>query len=234
MHVKDAFELRSVEAARAIVRAHPFATIVTRDLRATHMPCLVDEDAEGLAILSHVAKTDPASAALDGPVLMMFHGPHGFVSASWYGDASLTTKPRTFASSARRRVRGLAVPLRITVRQWGSSSCSLRAAESPSTAGIPMSKTTTSGFTRRAAGTIDSMRSISATTLMSSSPASSATSAPRINAMSSASRTRMTASVPFTMAGPPPFGARLRASYDPRPSTKMSVRPPALPRDVAE
>jgi len=73
-----------VETARSIVRAHPFATIVTADLRATHMPCLVDEEAEGLVVLGHVARADPVSEALDGPVLAIFHGPHGYVSASWY------------------------------------------------------------------------------------------------------------------------------------------------------
>ena len=91
MHIKDAFRLDDVEDARAIVRAHPFATIVTADLRATHMPCLVDEHADGLAIVSHVACADPAAHALDGPVLMIFHGPSGYVSASWYADETIPT-----------------------------------------------------------------------------------------------------------------------------------------------
>src|SRR5215218_1190008 len=91
MRIKDAFAVGSVEAARSIVRAHPFATIVTRDLQATHMPCLVDEDADGVALLGHVAKADPACAGLDGPVLLLFHGPHGYVSASWYGDETIPT-----------------------------------------------------------------------------------------------------------------------------------------------
>jgi transcriptional regulator len=91
VHIQDAFRLGSVDAARALVRAHPFATIVTANLGATHMPCLVDEDAGGLTILGHVACADPASSELDGPVLAMFHGPHGYVSASWYGDETIPT-----------------------------------------------------------------------------------------------------------------------------------------------
>src|SRR5215212_4325267 len=91
MHIKDAFALRSVEAARSIVRAHPFATIVTADLRATHMPCLVDDEADGLAVLSHVARPDPVSEAIDGPVLLIFQGPHGYVSASWYDSETIPT-----------------------------------------------------------------------------------------------------------------------------------------------
>jgi transcriptional regulator len=91
MRIKDAFRADSIETARAIVRAHPFATIVTRDLRATHMPCLLDEQSDELAILGHVARADPASRVLDGPLLLIFHGPHGYVSASWYEDETIPT-----------------------------------------------------------------------------------------------------------------------------------------------
>ena len=91
MRIKDDFRLDELEAARAIVRAHPFATIVGADLRATHMPCLVEEDADGLVVLGHIARADPASASLDGPLLLVFHGPHGYVSASWYEDDTIPT-----------------------------------------------------------------------------------------------------------------------------------------------
>jgi transcriptional regulator len=91
VHIQEAFRLDDVATARMLVRAHPFATIVTRDLRATHMPCLLDEQAEGLTVLGHVACPDPVSRSLDGPVLLIFHGPHGYVSASWYGDETIPT-----------------------------------------------------------------------------------------------------------------------------------------------
>ena len=91
MHIKDDFEIRDVEAARSIARAHPFATLVTQDLRATHMPCLVDDEADGLTIVGHVACADPVAESLDGPLLAIFHGPHGYVSASWYASETIPT-----------------------------------------------------------------------------------------------------------------------------------------------
>jgi transcriptional regulator len=91
VHIKEAFRLDSIEAARSLVRAHPFATIVTRSLRATHMPCLLDEAAQALTIVGHVACADPASRELDGRVLLVFQGPHGYVSASWYRDDTIPT-----------------------------------------------------------------------------------------------------------------------------------------------
>ena len=91
MRIKEEFELDELEAARSIVRAHPFATIVGADLCATHMPCLVEEDADGLVLLGHVAKADPVSRSLAGPLLLIFQGPHGYVSASWYEDDTIPT-----------------------------------------------------------------------------------------------------------------------------------------------
>ena len=91
MHIKEVFEIRDAELARSIVRAHPFATLVTTDLRATHMPCLVDEDEAGVAVLGHVARADPVAGALDLPMLAIFHGPSGYVSASWYARETIPT-----------------------------------------------------------------------------------------------------------------------------------------------
>jgi transcriptional regulator len=91
VHIKDEFRLDDVEAARAIARAYPFAAIVTADLRATHMPCLVEDGSDGLVILSHVACADPVAERLDGPVLMIFQGPRGYVSASWYESETIPT-----------------------------------------------------------------------------------------------------------------------------------------------
>jgi transcriptional regulator len=91
VRIKEAFRLEGVEVARSLVRAHPFATIVTADQRATHMPCLVDEDVDGLVILGHVACADPVAQSLAGPLLLIFRGPHGYISASWYGSETIPT-----------------------------------------------------------------------------------------------------------------------------------------------
>ncbi len=91
MRIKAAFDVRDVASAREHARLHPFATIVTADLRATHMPCLVDEEAEGLVVLGHVARADPAAEGLGGPLLLVFPGPHGYVSASWYESDTIPT-----------------------------------------------------------------------------------------------------------------------------------------------
>jgi transcriptional regulator len=91
MRIKDAFRIADLAVAREIARAHPFATIVSPRLGLTRMPCLVDEAAEGLTILGHVAREDPFAEQLGERLLFVFHGPHGYVSASWYGEETIPT-----------------------------------------------------------------------------------------------------------------------------------------------
>jgi transcriptional regulator len=91
LKIKPEFRIADVEAARAVVREHPFATIVSRDLRMTRMPCLVEDDGPGLAIVSHVACADPVAERLDGPLLFIFAGPDGYISASWYEQDTIPT-----------------------------------------------------------------------------------------------------------------------------------------------
>src|SRR4051812_29430761 len=91
MEIKPEFAIREIEAARRLVRDHPFALFVSADLRVTRMPCLLDEDARGLVILSHVARADPVAERLGGPLLAVFSGPHGYISASWYGSDTIPT-----------------------------------------------------------------------------------------------------------------------------------------------
>lgn len=92
MRIKKEYALSELSAAREIIRAHPFATLVTPRLRATHMPCLVaEEDADELVIVGHVARADPVADDLDGPLLAVFIGPHGYVSGSWYERKTIPT-----------------------------------------------------------------------------------------------------------------------------------------------
>src|SRR3954453_2559541 len=91
MQLKPEFRISDVKIGRAIVRAYPFATIVSRDLAVTRMPCLVDEDADGLAVLGHVARADPLAGAVGGRLLLVFAAIDGYVSASWYASETIPT-----------------------------------------------------------------------------------------------------------------------------------------------
>jgi transcriptional regulator len=83
MYTPKHFVETRVEALHGLIRAYPFATLVTRaadGLTANHLPFeLVDEVLHG-----HVARGNEL-AQLDGTeVLLVFQGPDGYISPNWY------------------------------------------------------------------------------------------------------------------------------------------------------
>jgi transcriptional regulator len=71
------------------MRENSFATVVTTAggaPLASPVPVVVDRGPAAIAIRGHVARPNPLWRALEGgaPVLAIFHGPHGYVSPSWY------------------------------------------------------------------------------------------------------------------------------------------------------
>ncbi len=96
MYVPGHFRVDDPETLRAFMRAHAFATLVTvvdGAPFATHVPFLVDdakggEEAAGLVLRAHVARANPQWRTLEEQdALVIFSGPHAYVSPAWYGAA---------------------------------------------------------------------------------------------------------------------------------------------------
>jgi transcriptional regulator len=76
------------QVARRLIADHPWAQLTSHHdgrLVASHYPVLLDESADGLALLTHVGRPDDRLHGLgSGQVLLVFQGEHGYVSPSWY------------------------------------------------------------------------------------------------------------------------------------------------------
>jgi transcriptional regulator len=76
------------DVVRALIRENPWATLVSSaaaGLVASHYPVLLDDDSEGLAIVTHVGRPDDEIHGLgDSEVLLIVQGRHGYISPSWY------------------------------------------------------------------------------------------------------------------------------------------------------
>ena len=72
----------------AFMRAHSFCLLVTGaggELAASHLPCLVEARGERIALVMHMARANPQwQAFFDDDVLVVFSGPHAYVSPRWY------------------------------------------------------------------------------------------------------------------------------------------------------
>ena len=59
----------------------------TPTLRITHIPCYMDRTrGEFGTIFGHISKNNPQNQTFDGehPAVIVFRGPHGYISPSWY------------------------------------------------------------------------------------------------------------------------------------------------------
>ena len=89
MYLPVQFEENRVEVLHALMRKHPFATLVNHGadgLAANHLPLhLAAEIAPCGALQGHVARANPLwQQAADTDVLVIFEGPQTYVSPSWY------------------------------------------------------------------------------------------------------------------------------------------------------
>jgi transcriptional regulator len=81
-HLEDNAELLS------FLRANNFALLVTGtggELHASHLPVLVEERGATLVLVMHMAKANPQwQQFFDDEVMVVFSGPHAYVSPRWY------------------------------------------------------------------------------------------------------------------------------------------------------
>ena len=69
------------------LRANNFPLIVTRGLQASHLPATVHEKGTQLVLDMHMARPNRQWQAFDGTeVLVVFTGPHAYISPRWYED----------------------------------------------------------------------------------------------------------------------------------------------------
>jgi transcriptional regulator len=89
MYIPRAFAVEDFAALRELIHDHSFATLITAADGApvaTHLPLLLEERGEQGVLMGHLARANPQWRAFDGQTeaLVIFSGPHGYVSPSWY------------------------------------------------------------------------------------------------------------------------------------------------------
>src|SRR5215471_9489312 len=90
IYVPKHFAASDGAAAARLFREHPFATLVTPaagEPFVTHLPLLFTAEGEHGTLHGHFARANPhAGAAEHADSIAIFHGPHAYVTPSWYVD----------------------------------------------------------------------------------------------------------------------------------------------------
>jgi transcriptional regulator len=85
--------LRDPEEVKRLIRENPWGTIVSHTsngLVASHYPVVLEEDAEGISIVSHFGRPDEKLHELgQHDVMVIVQGPHGYVSPGWYENGEI-------------------------------------------------------------------------------------------------------------------------------------------------
>ena len=91
VYVPGHFAVRDSATVARLVHDHPFATLITPGVPepvVTHLPLLLVADSEPHGTLfGHFARGNPhAGSNPDVESVAIFHGPHAYVTPSWYAD----------------------------------------------------------------------------------------------------------------------------------------------------
>ncbi len=92
MYVPPHFSQHDPNEIRSFVRRHSFATLTSTEavgeMVASHLPLLLDEQAGSQGTLvGHLARANPQWQSLEGQrVLVVFSGPHAYISPTWYAE----------------------------------------------------------------------------------------------------------------------------------------------------
>jgi transcriptional regulator len=102
LYVPKAFGDNDPALIARLVREYPFATLITATPTQpviTHLP-LVYRPGDGPhgTLIGHFARANPhVGAVASGESIALFHGPHAYVSPSWYADPALNVPTWNYA-----------------------------------------------------------------------------------------------------------------------------------------
>jgi transcriptional regulator len=91
-YIPQDFRISDQQTLQEFMQTYDFATVVSGSpggLVTSHVPVLVRGSGAPLVIVGHMARANHHWRLMDGatPALVVFHGPHGYVSPTWYETA---------------------------------------------------------------------------------------------------------------------------------------------------
>lgn len=89
MYTPTSFIETDQDKLHGFIQQHSFATLVSQtapEPLASHLPLLLDRDAGSHGtLIGHMARANPQWRQAEGQVvLVIFHGPHAYISPTWY------------------------------------------------------------------------------------------------------------------------------------------------------
>lgn len=96
MHIPSFFRVKDMKKIKSFIQSHSFATVVTTTNEkpiATHIPVSFHQVDDSYVISGHMAIGNPQWKTFEEKekVLIIFQGPHAYISSSWYEKEAVPT-----------------------------------------------------------------------------------------------------------------------------------------------
>ena len=114
MYVPASFAISDEKTLGSFIERYDFATLTSSSstgLVASHIRIMLRRSAGKAVLVGHVARANDQWRQFDGnaEALAIFHGPHAYVSPTWYGDLArrpyveLRGRSRLWEATCKRR-----------------------------------------------------------------------------------------------------------------------------------
>ncbi|GGP06834.1 FMN-binding negative transcriptional regulator [Oceanobacillus neutriphilus] len=88
MYIPKYYRMDDIETKIHFIEENSFGILVSNGedmLHGTHLPFLVEKNTDGsIKLIGHMSKGNPQWREIKGDVLVVFSGPHAYVSPTWY------------------------------------------------------------------------------------------------------------------------------------------------------
>lgn len=89
MYIPASFQETDIDKQHDFIEQHSFATLISQhdsESVASHLPLLLDRKSSSNGrLIGHMARANPQWQTVAGQqVLVIFHGPHAYISPTWY------------------------------------------------------------------------------------------------------------------------------------------------------
>ena len=93
MRKTPSYMLTDPSEIKRLIRENPWVTMVSSTstgMVASHYPVVLEEDADGISVVSHVGRPDEKLHELgQHEMLLIVQGPHGYISPGWYASSDV-------------------------------------------------------------------------------------------------------------------------------------------------
>lgn len=83
MYVPANYQLKDPELIKKLIRENSFGLLIS-GTQATHLPFCITANTDNLLLSGHIARKNPHLQSLSGEVLIVFQGPHAYMSPTLY------------------------------------------------------------------------------------------------------------------------------------------------------